>query len=312
MTSIVCVTDPHWHGVRRALSSFSPVYASPKAARRIIENERPAVVVFGCYRPEWADALQAAHDFGARTVLTWWAGYVLNEFDKCNRDWMAESIRLVRAGRFHYVGLPHAGMAASWSRTLGISADIIDIVYPFVNTDLIWRLTPTKLDSGFHVGVFGSAQPWKNTDTQIMGAALVDRAVIHTSVRPSVADLWPVPVVAHTEPMDDTAYYSLIGSMRINLCVSLSETFSYLVAESLLLKTPVLTSAITPVLFGVPKVLSMCRTPYFDDPLDIATRIERINGRYEEIAQAGYDHMLAVNTKHRTMTARVVRKWLAS
>jgi glycosyltransferase involved in cell wall biosynthesis len=304
---ILGVTPLDWLGVRRALLGMTPHVFDPREAPAVIETHRPRVVVLGCYGP-WAHyPMKVAERVGARVAFTWFASYVLNDFDRRNREWMTAALRLVQTGRITYVATPHTGLNATW-RHAGIRTSW----FPCVVTDELTLAPPVTGPPA--IGLFGSGQPWKNMDTQLMAASLVEGATIHVSTKPaeSVAPFFDVPLVVHPRMTSDEAYRSVLGQMSVNLCVSMSETFSYLVAESLLLGTPVVTSSLVPMLqvLKMPPVLHACCVDQFDNPVKIAERIRLVLEYREVLRTVGREHMLRINRTHRKAMERLKTQWL--
>lgn len=301
--AVLGVTTQDWLGVRRALAGVCTHYATPQDAIRTIKTLRPRTVVFGCYQFPWESVLQAARAEGCKTVLTWHASYILNEFNHVNREWMFHGLKAANSGLFDFVATPHEGLAKTWTH-YGIETDFLPNI---ITADFP---TVPKLD-GFHVGVFGSGQPWKNMDAQVIAADLAGAEVHIQKIQhgQSLESLGVVPK-RHPQLASDEAYYRLVGSMKINLCMSLSEVYSYLTAESLLMGVPILTTPITPVLKDAPAVLQVCRNPHFEDPHEIAAALRCILENHEEISLAGQEHMRALNELNKEIVARVRAKWL--
>jgi glycosyltransferase involved in cell wall biosynthesis len=305
--NILGVTDPEWYGVRRALSAITPHYATPLEAIRRIEHEKPDVVVFGCYTHEWMETLKTARHNKCKTVLTWYASYVLNEFNAINRKWMVEALSAYRAGDFEFVATPHVGLADSWTH-FGIPTDVLP---PVVNVSALKGAKGGRRVDGVDIGVFGSAQPWKNMDCQLVAAAMVPSARIHAHrvIDTRLIDTLKIPLRRYGH-VSDQEFYALLQSMHVNLCVTMSESFSYLVAESLLLGTPVVTTSITPILrSAAPPILRACTTPYFDDPMSIVSRVRFVLDDYHEIAEAGRAYMMELNAENEMIAADVIGRW---
>jgi hypothetical protein len=302
---ILAVTEPDWYGVRRALAAVTPRYATPSAAVRVIEEQPPDVVIFGCYRPEWKPVLDAAIQQNCRRVLTWYASYILNEFDRVNRDWMVHALRLARAGDFTHVATPHSGLAASWTH-FGIATDVLP---PVVNIDALKGITPSR-SHGVHIGIFGSGQPWKNMDTQVIGAAMVPNGHLHVQHVHDrrLLDFFKIPLSRYGY-LADRDYYQLLANMHVNLCVTASESFSYLVAESLLLGTPVLASSITPIMRAFPTALAISQTAFFEDPSAICDGVLAIMKDHDAEARIGRECMLAFNDDNRRAAQMVIDGW---
>jgi glycosyltransferase involved in cell wall biosynthesis len=301
--AVLGVTVPDWLGVRRALEGVCTHYASPQEAVRTIRTLKPRAVVFGCYQFPWENVLQAARAEGSKTVLTWHASYILNEFNHINREWMFHGLKAANAGFFDFVATPHEGLAKTWTH-YGIETDFLPNV-------ITAELRPQPKLDGFNVGILGSGQPWKNMDAQIIGADMAGAEVHIQNIQhgQSLESLSITPK-RHPRINSDEGYYRLLGSMSINLCMSLSEVYSYLTAESLLMGVPILTTPITPVLKDAPAVLQACRNPYFEDPHEIAASLRCILENYEAISKAGVEHMRSLNEVNLEIAARVRAKWL--
>lgn len=258
-----------------------------------------SVVVFGCYLPEWEPLVRLAKDLGHRTVLTWYASYPLNEFDGRNRRWMQAALRLAEQGLFDFIATPHDGLASTWT----FYGYLTDVLPPTIDVDF----AVVEKQSGVHLGIFGSAMPWKNMDCQIAAAGMVPDAVIHVQGGHAPHK---IPLVRHPHLDTDADYYQLVGSMRINLCISLSEVFSFLVAESLLMGTPVATGVVTPILKYAPHELQRCRVAHFDDPMAIAGTLYWILNNYDQVAGIGRWYMRSLNDRNRVIADHVKEKWL--
>lgn len=301
--AILGVTIGDWWGVRRALDGVCTHFSAPQDAIRTIRTLRPKVVVFGCYQAGWEGVLQAAKMEGCTTVLTWHASYILNEFNHINREWMFHGLKAANSGFFDFVATPHEGLAKTWTH-YGIQTD-------FLPNIITAELRPQPKLDGFHAGIWGSGQPWKNMEAQIIGADMAGAAVHiqHIQHGQSLESLGIVPT-KHARLPTDEAYYRLVGSMKINLCMSLSEVYSYLTAESLLMGVPILTTPITPVLKDAPGILGVCRNPHFEDPHEISNALRCIMENHEAIAVAGQEHMRSLNELNKEIAACVKAKWL--
>lgn len=297
----VCPAD--WHGVRRSLASFTTHYAPPPEAISIIKRLNPSVVVFGCYTPQWEKVLQLAKAKGCKTVLTWHASYILNEFDHTNREWMFHALKAAKAGLFDHIATPHEGLAQTWTH-FGLQTDFLP--------NLVDKVPPMgpKLP-GLNIGVFGSGQPWKNVECQVIAANLIPDAKVHVQKirhRQSLESLGiRVSEVPHVE--SDEAYMSLMSSMKLNMCLSLSETYSFFTIESFMCGTPLIGTPIIPVLKGGPAEIQKCICPYFEDPIAIRGCIEGVLADYDNIRKVGREYMIELNEKNKKVAESVMRKW---
>lgn len=302
--AIVGVCPADWHGVKRSLMGYCDEVVTPQTAKAFFRRTVPRVVVFGCYTPQWEDVLLEAKRLGCKTVLTWHASYILNEFDHVNREWMWHALTAAKKKLFDYVATTHAGLANTWTR-FGIGTDflpnVIDRIPP-----LIERKRP-----GLHIGILGSGQPWKNLECQIIAASMVPRATVHVQGLKHSQSLDALGVRFNKVPFmpSDEEYFRFMGEMTVNMVVSLSETYSYFAAESMLVGTPIITTPITPVTQGDP-ALDDCITPHFEDPEEIARTIEKVLKNYERIRAAGRERMLELNELNKDIVKKVISSWV--
>lgn len=305
---VLGVCPDTWLGVRRALSGFCTHIVSPYRAATIISDHNPAVVVFGCYNPEWEKALLAAKKNRSKTVLTWHASYILNEFDHINREWMWHAHAAAKQGLFDYVATPHEGLAKAWT-ALGIKTDFLPNI---ITTELAVQ---PKLP-GINIGILGSGMPWKNMDCQVVAAGLF--AQKHPSTKIHIqkmsnkqsAETFGIKLTQHAASMSDAEYYAFVGGMTMNMVVSTSETYSYFTAESLILGAPILTGSITPVLHRAPdELVKHCVTSAFDDPYEIAEKLEQIY-KAKGLVELGRKHMLLLNEENKKIVERVRSEWI--
>lgn len=303
---ILGVTPPGWYGVVRALSGICDNFASPEQAFDAINQFRPRLVVLGCYQDEWLPICRHARRRGARVVATWHASYILNEFHAINRTWMAQMLDAFRAGHIDHLATPHEGLARNWTHFGYPTAWLPNIV----DEDLV----PQPKLPGINIGLFGSGQNWKNMECQVAAAAMIPGATIHTHplTTPEIIQRLGIEVKVVPERLPDADYHRLLGSMGVNLCVSQSEVYSYLTAESFLMATPVLTGSITPLVRdGADKApwLSLCATPYFEDPIAIRDQLLALLEAKDELGPRLREHMLAINRRYRAQCAKVLREW---
>lgn len=303
LDKVLAVTVDSWHGVRRAMLPISDYFSSPEGAIAAIRNYRPKIVIFGCYQMGWEKILAEARKMGCRTVLTWHASYILNEFDHVNREWMFHALKAAKSGMFDFVATPHKGLARTWTH-YGVPTEFLPNI-----VDKVPDIRKPK--DGFNVGIFGSGMPWKNMDCQIIAADMAGaQAHIQNLKHPQAIDVLGVKVTKHPHVKSDDDYFDLLGSMTVNMCVTLSEVYSYLTIESLMLGVPVLTGDITPILFDAPSELSVLRTSYFEDPYELAAGLKLIKELREELSKVGRSYAVKLNEQNKVIAAAVKAKWL--
>ena len=302
----LAITPRGWYGVVRALAGVCDHYADPEWAIEAIDHHRPRLVVLGCFQNDWLPICRHAQQRGARVVATWHASYILNEFHAINRVWMAQMLDAFRDGAIDYLASPHRGLAENWTHFGYPTA-----WFPNIIDETLTR--QAKL-SGVHIGLFGSGQNWKNMECQLAAAAMIPGITIHSHVikTPEIVQRFGITVKQHAETLPDAEYHQLLGSMTVNMCVSQSEVYSYLTAESFLMETPVLTGSITP-LVQEGKVanldLQMCHTAHFDDPVAIRDKLIVLVESHALLGPRLREHMLRVNATFRSQCAKVVDSW---
>lgn len=295
------ITPAGWYGVVRALAGFCDWYAEPEKAIQAIDEHRPRVVVLGCYQKGWRRICLHAKRAGAKVVATWHASFILNEFDQINRVWMDELFEAYSTKTVDFLATPHEGLAATWSHFGYKTA-----YFPNLIEEAVPTVKPLK---GFHVGVLGSGQPWKNMECQIVAAAMAGATVHVQDVKDNrILHRLKIEPVLHSKLLSDEEYYKLVGGMTVNMCVSLSEVYSYLTAESFLLGVPVLTGTITPILHGHADLSLNCSTRNFEDPVEMAGCLESL---LKTTGGWGWlrDRMLEVNANYREICTKVVEGW---
>lgn len=310
-THILAVVPADWHGVRRALSCYATHFSTPERAIATIDTLHPATVIFGCYQREWYTIVAHARFHRARCVVAWFASSILNEFDTRNREWLYASLQSIRRGQIHELAIPHDGIASFW-REEGLPARHLPLAFTAPT------VTSTPTSDHVHLGLFGSGQPWKNAETQALAAQILHRrhqkVMLHVQSDHAVRAaqrFFDIPVTVHRDIVSDDEYYRLIGSMHVNLIVSLSETYSYLGAESLALGAPILTTPVTPILASAPPELRAASVlDVFDDPMAIADRVEYILEHRTAISEWGLSHIHAFNDVEQAKVAKVRDEWM--
>lgn len=300
----LCPSD--WYGVKRSLQGYCSEVTTPQLAKSRLRRSIPRAVVFGCYSPQWEDVLLEARRLGCKTVLTWHASYILNEFDHTNREWMWHALRAARAGLFDYVVTTHQGLANTWTR-FGVKTAFLPNVIDKVPEPAVSKRP------GINIGILGSGQPWKNVECQVIAASMVPGATVHVQGlrHPQSIESLGIQYKRIPHMPSDAEYFRFMGEMSVNMVVSLSETYSYFAAESMLLGTPIITTPITPVTQGCP-ALEPCITPHFEDPEEISRVIERVlnKNNYESIRKAGIDWMVSLNEKNKQIVKEVTASWV--
>jgi len=302
----MAVVEKSWYGVRRALEPITDMYSDPSLNTiPLMRKHRPKVIVLGCYQPHWENILLEAKKLGIKVVCTWHASFILNEFDHVNRVWMKAMIDAYKKGLIHRIATPHDGLALTLNK-FGIKTDFLP--------NIVNDLPPVPKLPGINIGILGSGQAWKNMECQIIAASFIPDAKIHIQnlKHPEIIDALGLRprIVQHGHISSDEEYYKLVGGMTVNMVVSLSEVYSYFAAESLLLKTPVLTTPITPIFHEAPPVLQeCCTTPYFEDPVAIYEKLKTLVDVRDKIADTGQTYMRDLNRKMKIYVEDKIKEW---
>lgn len=306
--NLLGIVDPTWYGVKRALTAICDEISDPEDAVNKMHELRPKIIVLGCYKKEWKNILIEAKKLKIKVICAWYASFILNEFDHINRVWMAEMIASYKEGLIDIIATPHKGLSETFTK-LGIETQYLPCV---LKPDVLPKVAKLK---GLNIGILGSGQAWKNMECQIVAASLVKDARIHIQFLKH----WDVikalglsdRIAVHPHIESDGEYYELVGGMTVNMAVSLSEVFSYLTVESVLMGTPVVTGDITPIFRGshLPKMLSVCRTPYFEDPVAIYKNLLATLDNYKRIQREGRLYVLDFIKRENKIAHSVVKSW---
>lgn len=302
-TAILAVCPADWLGVRKSISQSADAFSDIATARAAIRAHNPDEVRFGGYDPSWRRVLRFARRRDCRIVVSIQHTPAFHELAPLARTALVEAIRDFRAGLIDRFETPHEGVARTLSM-LGVPCVHRRNVTPAPPP----ITTPHALRPGPRIGIFGTGQPWKNMDTQILAAALAIRNLGGGSIHvqhiedPSFLDVLGIAYELHPT-MDAGAFSALLASMTVNLAVSFTDTFGYLAVESSLLGVPCLFSPMTQAFFDLDRQspLWSCRVERIDDPAFIAVKIGEVLEHRERIAAAG----IAFCSRHVSSAARV-------
>lgn len=142
-------------------------------------------------------------------------------------------VELHKNGILDKIAFNKKGMAESLQSLWGITAHKIILKTPELS-----RIE--QKEPGIHIGVLGNDQFRKNLHNQVVAASLVSNAVIHVTTDTSFPYLPPGRFVHHASGQSHSEFTNLLGSMRINLHVSYSESWGQLTTESLAMGVPCL------------------------------------------------------------------------
>jgi glycosyltransferase involved in cell wall biosynthesis len=294
-----------WKGIRHSLENLCDKFADHPSVIAAIDSLKPTCVVFGTYNHAyWRNVALKAKAAGAKTLLTWHGTVVLGEFDASNRACMAEAIDACTEGLFDAVGSPHEGVVETF-KAFGVRAYLVPntIQQPP-------RYTPGRR-AGLNIGVFGTGLPWKNMDCQTIAASMLDGATVFTQQERQNELNSRLKIPFRRMPkMEHAAFLNFLYQMSINFCVGITETFSYLAAESLFCGTPVVAGGAVPLFKNCPEQLKRCIVTEVDNPAAIKRAAMNILENYEEVQRAGRAFIEDLNERNKASIAQLKTEWV--
>ena len=205
-----------------------------------------------------------------------------------------EMIQLARDGQIDALGFLKQGMAES-VRLRGVRTYQL---YNKVTPLPIPPARPAQRSSGPAIGLFVPPVMHKNFYTQLLGALAIPSSKVHV-LQPPVGSLFAREmdrlVVHGLQPHRE--FLSLLGTMDVNLYVTLSECYPMTVLESLQLGVPCVTSDTSPIFDDDPELRELLVVRKFSDPDSITRQIERALGARPEIARRGRELLARLNDK---------------
>lgn len=282
---VLGVVPDGWQGVKHALESRVHGFCEPGQLVATISRKMPTEIIFGGFLPHWFTIAKHVRLMTkAPIIITYHSTAVLNEFDDVNRRGLVHAIDAVRKGYANAISLPHEGMARAFNQLYKVNA-----IYEPNRIRLIPPPPVQKLP-GLHIGIFGTGMPWKNTDTQILAAAVTPgMTTVHLqhSKHQDFLNQLGINYKIHPYYTDREKFYSLAAQMTINLAVTLTECFGYFALESVMLGVPAIVGATTPSYRMAEGALKKCIVNYIDDPAAISDAIMDVMDNYEAVLEEG-------------------------
>lgn len=304
--TVLGISPPSWYGIRRAMTSLCDQWCSPEQAIGVMQKMKPSVVVFGSYSPTLDHIRQSAERSGAATVLTWHGTHLFNEFSEGDRRLMAHILRLAKDEVFDFVATPHEGTAKTWT-AMGVPTDYLPNLLD-TSTGVI-RERP----GGPHIGIMGTGFPWKNMETQILGANLVQGSTTHVQAMHADMVLSSLGAKFRRAPtVWGKEYLNFMGSMSVNLSVGITETFGYYAAESMLCGTPAITSPMVAFMRDAPEVVRGCVVNEIDNAFAIKEAVEYALANKKEVSTAARKFIAEMNEVNKEVVSAVKQKWLSN
>jgi glycosyltransferase involved in cell wall biosynthesis len=294
-TKILAVVPEGWNSIRVAMADKSNEICTPEEALKRAAAIRPSKIIWGGFLPDHIHTIKLLREnTKAEIVISYHVTAVGSSFEAVHRKGLMAAVKAVQDGYADAIATPHEGFSASLAAAYNIKA--------LYDTNKVTLIVPpkgvVKLD-GLHIGVLGTGLPWKNMDTQYLAAAMTPGlAAIHTQdyslnprdIGPSHLDFLrglSVRHVIHPYQENRPEFFKLAAQMRINLCVTFSETFGYLPLESLMLGVPAIVGATCPSMRGAQGALRKCIVDYIDDPQAISDATMAVLDDYDNVLIEG-------------------------
>ncbi len=247
-TGVVGICHPDWRGVRTAAHSFRvPVLESPDLdadGDTIIDRLSAAdvrMVVIHGLPPGTESFMSKVSGANISTGAVHYSSPAQHGAGAAEWGQVTMLLNWLGQGVLHRLGFAKSGFAEV-VRSLGHDAFFVG-ARPPVMPDI----TPLDLGSGTHVGIFGEMFWRKNTATQLGAVALMPDSTAHVLEPIPVPYLQAVPHKVHgVVPWSE--FVAILGSVDLNLYVSLAECLPLTPMESYRLGVPCLMSQ-TSVLF---------------------------------------------------------------
>ena len=277
-----------WQGIRRAIEGRTDSITTPERAMVVARDKKPGTIVFGGFLPRWYTLSRALkQNLGSRIVITYHGTVMMNEFGHENRDGFIHAVSAVREGYADCLSFPHEGMARAMNRLHKINA-----IY---EPNIVIPIAPTGIpkQKGLHIGLFGTGLPWKNTDTQIVAAAITPGlTTLHVQNLhfPELPNQLGISYRIHPYFHDRNEFHKLASQMTVNLAVTLTECFGYFALESYMLGVPAIVGSTTPSMRGAQGPLKKCIVSHIEDPSAISDAIVEVLEDYDRVLEEGQRH----------------------
>ena len=283
------VVPNNWYGIKQSLERRCDGVCEPHSLMKEVRKHQPTQVVFGGFLPEWIHQLRALRQLSSIYITIQFHGTALiGDFDQINRDGLVAAIGAMKDDLADCISTPHEGMARMFNLLYKVRA-----VYEKNKIELIQRPDVEKL-AGMHVGIFGTGLPWKNVNSQILGAAMtpgLGMTHLQNLHHPELMKQLRIPYRVHPYYQNRADFFKLAAQMTLNLAVTTTEAFGYLPLESFMLGVPAIVSSTTPSFRGVGGYAKKCIVNYIDDPAAISDAIQDVMENYDEVLEDGMKHV---------------------
>lgn len=282
--SVVGICHPDWRGVRTAAQTFRvPVIQSDDLERDAAEivatlADVRMLIVHGM-PPGTRSLLEGATAAGIRTGAIHYSSPAQHGAGAAEWDQVTNLLSMLDAGVLQRLGFAKAGIAEV-IESQGRRASFVPARPP-----LIKPVQPLDLGPGSHIGVFGEVFWRKNIATQLGAAALLENSVSHVLTEIPVPYLQSINHRVHgVLPWEE--FMAVLGSVDLNLYVSLAECLPLTPMESYRLGVPCLTSQTSVLFKSDPDLWEATTVGELDNPSAIAAAAKNLLASSEEVVAA--------------------------
>lgn len=280
------ITPENWQGIRQALASKCDKIIEPQHVLRDLNRlGNPTEIIFGGFMLQWVEILRSLRkNTNAFITIAYHGTALIGDYDPISRDGLVATIMALKEDLADCISTPHEGMARMFNLLYKVRA-----VYEPNKVTPIERPAVEKLP-GMNVGIFGTGLPWKNVNTQILGAAMtpgLGMTHLQNLHHPELMKQLKIPYKVHPYYHNRADFFRLAAQMTLNLAVTTTEAFGYLPVESFMLGVPAIVSSTTPSFRGASGNLKRCIVSYIDDPAAVSEAIMDVMDHYEEVLEEG-------------------------
>jgi hypothetical protein len=270
----VAVCHPDWRGIAAATAALGvPVFMSPDLeahSRELIDachRVGADLAIVSGYVPGTAVFARLAREAGLKVRIVFHSSMAQHGSEAAEAQVVQEAFALRESRTVDAIAFVKKGQAEAMT---GLGFPSVYLPPAIVRVD---RVPTVDLGPGVHLGIFGEAGWRKNITTQI-GAAAILGATAHVVSDPGVSYL--SRSVTRHEVLPRPRFLQLLGSVDLNLYVSLYECFPVLPQESIQLGALCLVSRTSALFDGDEELWALLTVDRLDNPSAIADAARRL------------------------------------